>query len=160
MERWYSHPSRKIHIVGHFALDTTFAYTPCKAPLSHNEGSQIVLAWKNTHAQEQNSFHCWLPRDTLSSTHGCRKSDFLVGRPKMLKYTPVVLGSRQFEDTLPQQQSKHFFHYFTAVCSCDVERDLTSSSESPCKVSYICHLRLPPSHRASPIHALSRSASF
>ena len=45
-----AHPSRKIYIVGHFALDTTFAYTPYKALLSHNGGSQIVQAWKNTYA--------------------------------------------------------------------------------------------------------------
>ena len=75
------------------------------ALLSHNGGSQIVLAWKNTHAPEQNSFDCWW----LQDTHGCRKIDFLVGRPKLLKYTPVALGSRQFEDTLPQQQLTHFF---------------------------------------------------
>ena len=26
MERWYSHSSRTIYIVGHFSLDTTFGY--------------------------------------------------------------------------------------------------------------------------------------
>ena len=39
----------------------------------------------------------------------------MVGRPKMLKYTPVALGSRQFEDTPPKQQLTHFFRDFTAV---------------------------------------------
>ena len=68
----------------YFALDTTFAYTPYIALLSHNGGSQIVLAWKNTHAPENNSFDCWWLQETL-------------------KYTAVALRSRSLEDTLPQQ---------------------------------------------------------
>ena len=39
----------------------------------------------------------------------------MVGRPKMLKYTRVALGSLQFEDTPPKQQPTHFFRDFTAV---------------------------------------------
>ena len=71
---------------------------------------------------------------------------------KMLKYTPVALVSRQFEDTPWLYRCVRPAH----------KRALTSSLEIHVRsfVDLLFKDRLPPSHRASPMHAFSHSSSL